>query len=222
MPWRAWDREQVWLLPPSLDEVLADDHPARLVAAFVDSLTAAEWAELGVDLGGQALGAPAYHPRALLGIWLYGFMTGVRSARRLETAGREQLALQWLSGYQQPDHNTLWRFYQRAPQPAARPAAPHGPDRGAAGPGRLGAAGGRRDQGGGLSVVLADLRRAASWSGCWRARSGRSQTWRRRTRPAMSRRRRGCRLTWPKRSGCARRFWRPARRWRRASAGTST
>ena len=105
-------REQVWLMPPSLDEVLADDHPARLVAAFVDSLTAAEWAELGVDLAGQPLGAPAYHPRALLGIWLYGFMTGVRSARRLETAGREQLALQWLSGYQQPDHNTLWRFYR--------------------------------------------------------------------------------------------------------------
>ena len=112
MPWRDWDREQVWLMPPSLDEVLADDHPARLVAAFVDSLTTAEWAELGVDLAGQPLGAPAYHPRALLGIWLYGFMTGVRSARRLETAGREQLALQWLSGYQQPDHNTLWRFYR--------------------------------------------------------------------------------------------------------------
>ena len=113
MPWRDWDREQVWLLPPSLDEVLADDHPARLVAALVDSLTAAEWAELGVDLAGQALGAPAYHPRVLLGIWLYGFMTGVRSSRRLETACREQLALQWLSGFQQPDHNTLWRFYQQ-------------------------------------------------------------------------------------------------------------
>ncbi len=112
MPWRHWDREQVWLMPPSLDEVLADDHPARLVAALVDSLTTAEWAELGVDLAGQPLGAPAYHPRALLGIWLYGFMTGVRSARRLETAGREQLALQWLSGFQQPDHNTLWRFYR--------------------------------------------------------------------------------------------------------------
>ena len=48
----------------------------------------------------------------MLGIWLYGFMTGLRSARRLETAGREQLALQWLSGYRQPDHNTLWRFYR--------------------------------------------------------------------------------------------------------------
>ena len=84
MTWRPIDREQAWLLPPSLDDLLPDDHPARFVAGFVDGLTREEWAAFGVNVDGQTLGAPAYHPRALLSIWLYGFMTGVRSSRKLE------------------------------------------------------------------------------------------------------------------------------------------
>lgn len=112
MPWREMTREQGWLLPPTLDDLLAESHPARFVAAFVDGLSEAEWAELGVDPQGEVLGAPAYHPRALLGVWLYGFMTGVRSFRKLEGACRDQVPYLWLTGWQQPDHNTLWRFYQ--------------------------------------------------------------------------------------------------------------
>lgn len=54
----------------------------------------------------------AYHPRALLSVWLYGFMTGVRSSRKLEAACRDQIPYLWLTGWQHPDHNTLWRFYQ--------------------------------------------------------------------------------------------------------------
>ena len=70
MPLRDMNREQVWLLPPTLDELLALDHPARFVAEFVDALNRKEWAELGVDIAGDPLGAPAYHPRALLSVWL--------------------------------------------------------------------------------------------------------------------------------------------------------
>ena len=61
---------------------------------------------------GEAQGAPAYHPRALLSIWLYGFMTGTRSSRKLEAGCRNQLPYLWLTGCQRPDHNTLWRFYK--------------------------------------------------------------------------------------------------------------
>ena len=113
MPYRPLTREQVWLMPPSLDEVIPLDHPARFVAAFVEELDREDWAELGIDIDGEALGAPAYHPEQLLSVWIYGFMTKVRSSRKLESACREQLPYLWLSGWQKPDHNTLWRFYQR-------------------------------------------------------------------------------------------------------------
>ena len=65
-----------------------------------------------IDVDGDPLGAPAYHPWALLSVWLYGFMTGVRSSRKLEAACRDQIPFLWLTGWQHPDHNTLWRFYQ--------------------------------------------------------------------------------------------------------------
>ena len=112
MPLRPLNREQAWLLPPTLGELIPDNHPARFVAAFVDALDRAAWVELGIGPDGQPLGAPAYHPRALLSVWLYGFMTGIRSARKLEAACRDQVSYLWLTGWQHPDHNTLWRFYQ--------------------------------------------------------------------------------------------------------------
>jgi transposase len=112
MPVRPLMREQGWLLPPRLDDLLSADHPVYFVAAFVDELDEAAWSGLGVRVDGEELGAPAYHPRLLLSVWLYGFMTGVRSSRKLEAACREQLPYLWLTAMQAPDHNTLWRFYQ--------------------------------------------------------------------------------------------------------------
>ena len=47
-----------------------------------------------------------------MSVWLYGFMTNVRSCRKLEAACRDQIPYLWLTGWQHPDHNTLWRFYQ--------------------------------------------------------------------------------------------------------------
>ena len=87
------------------------DDPARFVAEFIDALECDGWAEMGIDRAGNPLGAPADHPRALLSVWVYGFMTGVRSSRKLETACREQLPSLWLTGGQSPDHITRWRFY---------------------------------------------------------------------------------------------------------------
>lgn len=112
MPQRTFSREQVWLLPPSLDELVPEDHPVRFVAMFIDALDEKTWHKLGINLEGEVRGAPAYHPRALLGVWLYGFMSGTRTSRKLEEACRAQVTYLWLTGWQKPDHNTLWRFYK--------------------------------------------------------------------------------------------------------------
>jgi transposase len=112
MPVRSFNREQTWLLPPTLDELIPDDHPARFVASIVDNLDVTTWQKMKISLEGDDLGAPQYHPRAMLSVWLYGFMTRTRSSRRLEAACRDQITYLWLTGWQHPDHNSLWRFYK--------------------------------------------------------------------------------------------------------------
>jgi transposase len=89
MPFRLGSREEGWELPPSLDLLVPADHPVRFVAAYLDSLDATDWRHLGISVQPGERGAARYHPKAVLGLWLWGFMQGVRSSRKLEAAAVE-------------------------------------------------------------------------------------------------------------------------------------
>ena len=81
------DRGQSTLLPECLDDWVADDNPVRVIDAFVAALDLAELGFGGVEPAGT--GRPSYHPAALLGLYIYGYLNRVHSSRRLEReAGR--------------------------------------------------------------------------------------------------------------------------------------
>lgn len=101
--------DQIFLLPRALDEWVAAEHPARFVRDFVDELPLET---LGLKTFPGKEGRPHYAPDMLLKVWLYGWMTRVRSCRGLEKACFESMPFIWLTGNNHPDHNTLWRFFR--------------------------------------------------------------------------------------------------------------
>jgi transposase len=102
------NRQQVWLLPPSTDEWVAADHPARFVVALIESL---DLKALGFRQSPGDEGRPHYAPTLLLAVWVFGWMERIRSSRALEKACQRDLAFVWLTGNIRLDHVTLWRFF---------------------------------------------------------------------------------------------------------------
>lgn len=97
--------QQMMLLPPSLEEKIDENHPVRIVNYIMDSLDIQSL--LKKYPGG---GAPNYHPRMMLKVWVYGYLRNIYSSRKLEEAISQNIHFMWLSAMQEPDHNTLNRF----------------------------------------------------------------------------------------------------------------
>jgi transposase len=113
---RRGDRDQPFLLPPDLRDWLPQDHLAWFILDVVEQL------DLGVFLRAYRAdghGHPAYDPKALLGVLLYGYATRVRSSRQIERRCHEDLAFRVLAGNQAPDHVTIARFHVRHQQALA-------------------------------------------------------------------------------------------------------
>jgi transposase len=101
--------EKQWLFPPSLEELLGGDHPARMIRAFVEQQ---DLESLGFKTRKSEDGRPSYSSGLLLKVWLYGYVNANRSCRGLERACLDQIGMLWLTGMNNPDHTTLWRFWR--------------------------------------------------------------------------------------------------------------
>ena len=103
--YKEYNQHQIMLLPPSLEEKIAENHIARLISKVVDELNIVE-----IDNEYSELGCRAYHPRMLLKLLIYGYSIGVRSSRRIQRETREDLVFMWLAGMQEPDFRTISDF----------------------------------------------------------------------------------------------------------------
>lgn len=102
------DRGQSTLLPECLDDWIDEENAVRAIDAFVDAL---DMKELGFDgVEPAATGRPAFHPSALLKLYIYGYLNRVQSSRRLEREAGRNLELLWLLGRLVPDHKTIADF----------------------------------------------------------------------------------------------------------------
>jgi transposase len=110
------DRGQPFLLPPDLRDWLPQDHLAWFILDVVDQLDLTAFYHVHRDDGH---GHPAYDPKALLGVLLYGYCLGVRSSRQLERRCHEDIAFRVLAANQTPDHVTIARFRVRHEQALA-------------------------------------------------------------------------------------------------------
>lgn len=102
---KSYDPNQMSLLPPSLEELIPDNHVVRVVQDVVDRL------DLDSLLAKyKERGASSYHPRLMLKIIIYGYLSNIYSSRKIEQAVQSNIHFMWLAGMQRPDHNTINRF----------------------------------------------------------------------------------------------------------------
>ena len=112
MPYNFQDfeRDQLYLLPPSITEWLPEDHLAYFISDVVDGM---DLSAFYTDYREDGWGGSAHHPKMMVALLLYAYCVGVRSSRQIERACRYDIAFRVICAAQTPDHTTIARFRQR-------------------------------------------------------------------------------------------------------------
>ena len=104
----SYSPEQAYLIPPDVKQVLGAGHLSFFVHEVVERLDLRRFEQAYGDEGGVL-----YHPSLMLKVWLYAYVLGLTSSRRLEQRVREDLAFRYLAGGAQPDYWALNAFRRR-------------------------------------------------------------------------------------------------------------
>lgn len=105
MPYvKTFDRDQFMMC--SWDSLVDPESIARLIDAFVNSLDLSKY-----DIKeASSEGRPAYDPKGLLKLYIYGSRKGIRSSRKLAESCKTNLEVKWLIGGVEPDFRTISDF----------------------------------------------------------------------------------------------------------------
>jgi transposase len=107
---REWNVDQIWLLPPSVNDFVPADHVAHFVRDTVRT---------GLDLGlihrsyRSERGQPPFHPTMMVALLLYAYSQGIYASRRIARACEERVDFMAVTGVQKPDFRTIAKFRRR-------------------------------------------------------------------------------------------------------------
>lgn len=102
------NKDQLMLLPHSINDFVEDGHIVRTIDEIVERLDTK-----AIESQYSELGRPAFHPKMLLKILLYAYSSGLRTSRKIEDACKSNLYYMYLSGMQAPDFWTICLFRRR-------------------------------------------------------------------------------------------------------------
>lgn len=101
------DREQSVLFPQCLNQIVSVDNDVRFIDLFAETINITEFKFVTKQ---SIEGRPAYHPKDLLKLFIYGYLNGIRSSRVLEKQCHINIEVMWLMKQLTPDHNTISNF----------------------------------------------------------------------------------------------------------------
>lgn len=98
-------KNQEWLLPPRLEDIIPEDHICYFIDEIVDSIDFSS-----IEAKYEGAGHPAYHPKIIIKLLLIGMIDGVRSSRKIAKNVRENVVYMFLAGKLKPDFRTISDF----------------------------------------------------------------------------------------------------------------
>src|ERR1700744_3034660 len=102
---KEYDPDQLTFLPYKLEDLVPSGHPVRIVKQVVDEVDVKP-----INRKYKGGGASSFHPRLMLKLLVYGYLTNTYSSRKLEEQAAQNVHFMWLLGMKKPDHNTINRF----------------------------------------------------------------------------------------------------------------
>src|SRR5512142_659802 len=106
---RTANREQIVFHAAPLDAIIPQDHPARIVWAYVEGLDLAPLYDR-IEAVERGPGRAPIDPKILMALWLYATVEGIGSARHLDGLCRDHAAFQWIAGDVSTNYHTLADF----------------------------------------------------------------------------------------------------------------
>jgi len=102
------DRHTLFLMPPSLDDWVPENHLARFVVDIVSRL---DLSPIRNSYAGR--GSYAYPPNMMTALLFYAYATGIFSSRKIEQATYDSVAFRYIAVNTHPDHDTIASFRKR-------------------------------------------------------------------------------------------------------------